>query len=108
MPLRSKNTEVPNVSWSMDALRRGPDADAYNARAGAAEAIGLVRHQWRTPVLAPAVVGSARRVWARLLTWRARASQRQGLAELDDKSLRDIGLTRSDVEREVRKPFWRA
>jgi uncharacterized protein YjiS (DUF1127 family) len=40
--------------------------------------------------------------------WRARARQRHALSTLDDHMLRDIGLTRVDVEREGRKPFWRA
>jgi uncharacterized protein YjiS (DUF1127 family) len=30
------------------------------------------------------------------------------LARLDDHLLSDIGLSRSDVEREIHKPFWRA
>ncbi|HWK46073.1 MAG TPA: DUF1127 domain-containing protein [Stellaceae bacterium] len=36
-----------------------------------------------------------------------RAAQRHHLANLDEHSLRDLGLTRSDVVREVDKPFWR-
>ena len=36
-----------------------------------------------------------------------RARQRRQLAELSDAMLRDIGLTRSDVDAETRKPFWR-
>ena len=67
MPLRSKNLEVPDVSWSMDSVCRGPDANDYSARAGAADTIGIVRHQWRMPVLGPVVVGSARRLLARLV-----------------------------------------
>jgi uncharacterized protein YjiS (DUF1127 family) len=37
-----------------------------------------------------------------------RARQRRDLAALSDHNLRDIGLTRGDVEIEVGKPFWRA
>lgn len=33
--------------------------------------------------------------------------QRLGLSELDDHALKDIGLCRRDVEREIAKPFWR-
>jgi uncharacterized protein YjiS (DUF1127 family) len=40
--------------------------------------------------------------------WRDRVRQRKMLARLDDRLLSDIGLSRSDVEREVQKPFWRA
>jgi uncharacterized protein YjiS (DUF1127 family) len=40
------------------------------------------------------------------LLWAERARQRRQLAELDDYMLRDIGLSRSDVANEIRKPFW--
>ena len=36
-----------------------------------------------------------------------RARQRRDLAALSDYHLRDIGLSRSDAEREIGKPFWR-
>ncbi len=51
-----------------------------------------------------------RRVILQIITtlgvWQERARQRQALRELDDRMLRDIGLTRSDVYREISKPFW--
>ncbi len=40
--------------------------------------------------------------------WRDRARQRAHLASLDDRMLRDIGLSRVEVAREASKPFWRA
>ncbi|HXV22906.1 MAG TPA: DUF1127 domain-containing protein [Alphaproteobacteria bacterium] len=43
----------------------------------------------------------------RLLAWQERARQRRALLQLDDALLKDIGLTRADVERECGKPFWR-
>lgn len=36
-----------------------------------------------------------------------RSRQRQALMNLDDWMLKDIGLTRLDMERETEKPFWR-
>jgi uncharacterized protein YjiS (DUF1127 family) len=33
--------------------------------------------------------------------------QRQTLLNLDDRLLRDIGITREQAEREARKPFWK-
>lgn len=33
--------------------------------------------------------------------------QRRALEALDDHMLKDIGLTRCDVEMEVSRPFWR-
>jgi uncharacterized protein YjiS (DUF1127 family) len=35
-----------------------------------------------------------------------RARQRRLLAALDDRTLRDIGVTRSDAGAEANKPFW--
>lgn len=43
-----------------------------------------------------------------LHTWSERARSRRELARLDDHMLGDIGLNRAMVEREFRKPFWRA
>jgi uncharacterized protein YjiS (DUF1127 family) len=43
-----------------------------------------------------------------LTEWRRRARGRRELAALCDRCLRDIGVTRYDANREVRKPFWRA
>jgi uncharacterized protein YjiS (DUF1127 family) len=39
--------------------------------------------------------------------WRERARQRRALASLDDRMLRDVGITRYDAEHECSKPFWR-
>ena len=44
-------------------------------------------------------------VW--LLGAYLRAQSRHHLAGLDDRALRDIGLSRADVVRETDKPFWR-
>lgn len=43
----------------------------------------------------------------RLLCWAETARQRRALARLDDRLLRDIGFTRTDVEAELRRPPWR-
>jgi uncharacterized protein YjiS (DUF1127 family) len=43
---------------------------------------------------------------ALLLVWQLRARERRRLASLDDRMLRDIGLSATDVEKEWRKPFW--
>ena len=44
---------------------------------------------------------------ALVLGWRERARQRRALAQLDDRLLRDIGLDRVDLAREIVRPPWR-
>ena len=39
--------------------------------------------------------------------WLERHRQRRTLRQLDDRMLRDVGLTRFDAEHEIAKPFWR-
>ena len=46
-------------------------------------------------------------VRAALREWRQRRNGRLELARLDERMLRDIGLTRFDAEHEINKPFWR-
>ena len=69
----------------------------------------------RPTVLAPEVSGGFGRTLIRLpavlidtlLLWRKRAAERAHLAALDDRLLRDVGVSRADVEREASIPFWR-
>ena len=42
-----------------------------------------------------------------LQLWRRRAHDRQELAKLDTRSLRDLGLSTSEIQFEASKPFWR-
>ena len=42
-----------------------------------------------------------------VISWQQRAAERHHLSGLDDRLLKDIGITRSDVEQEISKPFWR-
>jgi len=39
--------------------------------------------------------------------WPIRRDGRQELSSLDDEQLKDVGISREDVLREVSKPFWR-
>lgn len=41
-----------------------------------------------------------------LVIWQERLRERHTLAALDDRMLRDMGLSRSDIEAETRKGFW--
>jgi uncharacterized protein YjiS (DUF1127 family) len=38
--------------------------------------------------------------------WIERRRQRRALLELSDHVLKDIGISRSEAQREGRKPFW--
>ena len=42
-----------------------------------------------------------------LLVWQERDQQRRHLAALDDRLLRDMGMSRADAAREAAIPFWR-
>lgn len=48
-----------------------------------------------------------RRLCAWLAAAHERQRQRQRLAELDDRALADIGLSRAQARFEADKPFWR-
>ncbi len=43
-----------------------------------------------------------------LLAWQDRANQRHQLAQLDDRALTDIGVSRGAAMAEANKPFWQA
>lgn len=51
--------------------------------------------------------GAALWLCNRLADWHASWRERQALEALDDRLLRDLGLTRDDVVQETAKPFWR-
>lgn len=54
--------------------------------------------------LRPGIIPRAR---ALVRLWGQRMHERTELARLDDRDLRDIGLSRADVARILAKPFWR-
>jgi uncharacterized protein YjiS (DUF1127 family) len=65
--------------------------------------LGSIRHHRRQRT-AGNVAG---RVLATLREWHRRAHDRAELAKLDDRMLRDIGLTQADAVFLSSKPFWR-
>jgi uncharacterized protein YjiS (DUF1127 family) len=67
------------------------------ARSSASRALNGVRR-------GVAIIGSA--LSARFRLFRQRASQRQALARLNDRLLRDVGLSREEADAEASKPFW--
>lgn len=44
--------------------------------------------------------------WQQVRRWQALYRQRQQLASLSDGMLKDIGLSRADIETESNRPFW--
>jgi len=42
-----------------------------------------------------------------LILWRRRLSERALLAQMNEREIRDLGITVSDVMMEINKPFWR-
>jgi uncharacterized protein YjiS (DUF1127 family) len=61
----------------------------------------------RSKSILTALFTEARRVLNLVSMWQERTAARRTLARLDDHLLLDIGLSRTDVERERMKPFWR-
>ena len=75
------------------------DARGDPQAAPAAPSDGAPWH-WARPHWAPRALDT-------LLVWQERSRQRRALARLDDRMLRDIGISRADVAAECAKPFWR-
>jgi uncharacterized protein YjiS (DUF1127 family) len=53
------------------------------------------------------ITGLVEGVTAWLRRWRERAKSRQHLSALSDHMLKDLGLSRAQVENEIAKSFWR-
>ncbi|HYM31766.1 MAG TPA: DUF1127 domain-containing protein [Candidatus Cybelea sp.] len=56
----------------------------------------------------PAGEGFLVRFEGLIKTWAQRIRERDELAAMNERELRDIGITRTDVVAELDKPFWRA
>ena len=65
-------------------------------------------HQYNSCQKGPGAIGAL--VWHRALVllalWSDRARQRRALDRLDDRLLRDIGVTRIEVDAESRRLAW--
>ena len=61
---------------------------------------------------APGIVQDLREIAAFLAAtlghWQSRSRQRRRLMSLDDRMLRDIGISRAEAAEEFSKPFWKA
>jgi uncharacterized protein YjiS (DUF1127 family) len=62
----------------------------------------------RTPDVANASLTQVLRHGVVLLDkWWRRMQDRNQLANMTERELRDFGLSRQDADQEIRKPFWR-
>lgn len=52
------------------------------------------------------LVHAASKIFSRINAMRRTAAQRHDLRDLDDRTLRDIGVSRADVERVIGRHFW--
>ncbi|OFW97010.1 MAG: hypothetical protein A3D94_20720 [Alphaproteobacteria bacterium RIFCSPHIGHO2_12_FULL_66_14] len=59
---------------------------------------------YRSEVPVMATVSAVGQLFA---TWRRRTKERHQLADLDPRTIRDIGLSPSEIQFEANKPFWR-
>ena len=102
---RCKYDELPPVQL-LEKLRGDHYlADNEIAGASAAGSAGLhPRNRGRTPISLLKILHSFRTAY-RLGGERHR--QRRQLMEMDDRQLKDIGITREQAEQEARKPSWK-
>lgn len=56
---------------------------------------------------AAAAHGALSELGQRIRLWRKRSRERYELMQMSDLDLSDIGISRTDVEMEAAKPFWR-
>ncbi len=54
----------------------------------------------------PLIAVLALRFAATVTKWERQRRSRVNLSKLDDRMLRDVGLTRHQANREVNRPFW--
>jgi uncharacterized protein YjiS (DUF1127 family) len=54
-----------------------------------------------------AAVAALRRLRENVVYWRAQQRARAQLLSLDERGLKDIGISRAQAQFEAEKPFWR-
>lgn len=80
--------EYINKAYAMDGRRGAP---AKTANAGSRTGFTAI----------------VRRALDTLTKWQERADGRRALLSLDERMLKDIGISRADAVHEADKPFWR-
>jgi uncharacterized protein YjiS (DUF1127 family) len=99
---------MSQIDREMEQIERGPRSVMLFSAVGAIATPLPQRlrepwlaHAWRT------LNAAALRAVDTILTWHERARMRHQLLMLDDRLLRDIGITRVEARNEAEKPFWR-
>lgn len=70
--------------------------------------LDLVPRSGLAHILAADLVPVLDRVIETPIAWLERLRERRQLAGLSDGTLKDIGVSRADVEHLVEKPFWKS
>ena len=70
--------------------------------------LDLVPRSGLAHIVASDLVPLLDRVIETPIAWLERMRERRQLAGLSDDMLKDIGVSRADVEHVVEKPFWRS
>jgi len=70
--------------------------------------LDLVPRSGLAQIIAGDVVPVLDRLIETPIAWLERMRERRQLAGLSDSMLKDIGVSRADVEHVVEKPFWRS
>ncbi len=81
-----------------DRTRRGTAIIAFERAA---------RRGWPPPRRRRGLPERLDAMWNLIRLWHRRSRERQQLARLDARMLRDIGITPYDADIECSKPFWR-
>jgi uncharacterized protein YjiS (DUF1127 family) len=63
---------------------------------------------WTDRAVSRRAAGGLRSLFGLISEWLRRSESRRELAGLCDRTLRDIGISRTDALCEADKPFWRA
>ncbi|MES2820073.1 MAG: DUF1127 domain-containing protein [Pseudomonadota bacterium] len=58
------------------------------------------------PRLSLGIPAGVRALLRRVRRWHELAAQRQQLARFSDVALKDLGLSRADIQQETERPFW--
>lgn len=69
-------------------------------------AIAAALPQGKSRSLSQSLVRLLGRAWKQVKRWNELAEQRRMLASMPDAALKDLGLSRADLEQEVARPFW--